>query len=386
MFKKLFEEVPLAWSQLAHQKIRLLVALSGISFANILIFTQLGFKATLFSGETNIPESMKGDLFLIDNKAQFVGNESISKQQLYRAEGVEGVASAKPVYYSMVSWLNPWNKKNITINVLAFNPAQPVLNLPEINRQIGAIEQPDTVLFDSKSLASLGAVPEAIAEGKTVRTKVNERKIKVGGVFPLGTTAFRRGHIVTSDVNYIRIFGSQSADNIQVGIITLKPGANPQKVIAGLQQTLPDDIKVIDRASFIALEKDYWNKEPAGIIFNFGIIMGFVVGIIIVYQVLYTDVNDHLPEYATLKAMGYSDTSLLMVVFQEATILAVLGFVPGFTFSAGLYGFLGSLTQIAVIMSVDVALTVFLLTLLMCIISAAIAVQKLRSADPADIF
>lgn len=380
------KEIPLAWSQLSHQKIRLLVAISGISFANILIFMQLGFRATMFDGVTRFPENVQGDLFLINRNSKFLGNQAFPKDQLYRVSAIDAIESAKPLYYTQTSWVNPWNKEVTDVTVIAFNPAQPVLRLPEVNQQISQIEQPDMVLFDRKSLSSLGLVDQAFEQGETVSTEAGNRQIWVGGLFSMGSSLFKRGHIITSDLNYLRLFGEAGADNIHVGVLTLEPGANPAAVTAQLQTILPEDVTVLNHEELIALENRYWSNQPPGIIFNFGTIMGFVVGVIIVYQVLYTDVSEHLPEYATLKAIGYSDNQLLAVVFQEAIILAVLGFLPGFGCSIALYGVLGNLTQLAVVMRFDVALQVFILTVLMCMISAAITVRKLRSADPADVF
>jgi putative ABC transport system permease protein len=385
-FKFSFQEIPLAWSQLSHQKVRLLVAVSGISFANILIFMQLGFRAAMFDGVTRVPENIQGDLFLVNSGSKYLGNQSFSKTQLYRVSAVDGIATTKPFYYTQTSWINPWSKELTDVTVIAFNPSQPVMTLPEVNQQLPQIEQPDIVLFDSKSLASLGPVAEAVNRGESVSTEAAGRKIWVGGVFSLGSSLFKRGHIVTSDINYLRMFGQDNANNIQAGILTLDPGANANQVTQQLQSILPTDVKVLNRQEFIALENNYWSKQPAGVIFNFGTVMGFVVGVIIVYQVLYSDVNDHLPEYATLKAIGYSDLQLLGVVFQEAMILAVFGFLPGFGCSVALYGLLGNLTRIAVLMRPDVALQVFVLTVVMCLVSAAIAVRKLQSADPADVF
>ena len=114
--------------------------------------------------------------------------------------------------------------------------------------------------------------------------------------------------------------------------------------------------------------------------------MGFIVGVAIVYQVLYSDVSDHLSEYATLKAIGYSNRSLLIVIFQEALFLAVLGYIPGFVATLGMYQLLTTLTKLELVMTVNLALTVFILTLAMCLISGAIASNKLRAADPADVF
>lgn len=382
----LSQEPPLGWAQLYHQKVRLLVALAGIAFANILIFTQVGFSTILFDGVTRVHEHLRGDLFLVSLRAKFIGDKAFSKSYLYQAAGVDGVASTSPFYYSEAPWVNPWTKEITTVSVIAFNPTQPVMDLPEVNQNLEQIQLPDTVLFDSKSQATLGPVAESFAQGKTINTEISGRKIHVGGIFALGSSLFKKGHIITSDLNYLRLFGQDSIDNIHVGIITLQRSVNPQTVLTNIQARLPDDVKVMKRQDFVESEKAYWSKDPAGVIFTFGTVMGFIVGVVIVYQVLYSDVNDHLAEYATLKAMGYSDMNLLGVVFQEAIILAVLGFIPGFTCSIGMYNLLGNLTRLPVTMRADVALQVFIMTVVMCTLSGAVAMRKLQSADPADVF
>ncbi|MFO5473947.1 MAG: FtsX-like permease family protein, partial [Dolichospermum sp.] len=134
-------------------------------------------------------------------------------------------------------------------------------------------------------------------------------------------------------------------------------------------------------------EKDYWaNGTGIGFIFGLGVIVGFIVGIVIVYQILYSDVSDHLPEYATLKAMGYTDNYLLRVLLQEALLLAALGYLPALFLSFGIYQLTFTATLLPIAMKLDRAINVFILTVIMCTISGAIAMQKLRSADPADIF
>lgn len=387
LLSELHQEIPLSIAQLSHQKVRLLVALSGISFANILIFMQLGFSAILFDGVTRVHENLRGDIFLVSTRSKFLGDKSFSKRHLYQAAAVKGVASASPLYYSFAQWVNPWTQEIVSsMAVMAFNPAQPVLNLPEVNQNLDKIQLPDTVLFDSKSQAPLGPVVESLAQGKTVTTEISGRRVKVDGTFTLGSSLFKTGHVITSDWNYVRLFGKNSLDEIPVGVITLEPGADPQTVLKTIQASVPKDVKVLTRQGFIDAEKAFWSQEPAGVIFGFGTVMGFIVGIVIVYQVLYTDVADHIAEYATLKAMGYSGMQLLMVVFQEAIILAVLGFIPGFSLSIGMYSALASMTKIPIIMRPDVAMQVFILTVLMCMISAAIASRKLQSADPADVF
>jgi putative ABC transport system permease protein len=372
---------------LSHQKVRLLVALAGIAFADILIFMQLGFHTSIFGGVTRIHEHLRGDLFLVSTRAKFLADgQTFSRRHLYQAAAVDGVASASPLYYSFGQWVNPWEKKVTSAAVIAFDPVRPVTDLADVNRQLKKIELPDTVLFDSKSQPDLGPVAQLFAQGKTITTEISDRRIKVGGIYTLGSTLFVEGHIITSDWNYERLFGSDSLDNLKVGILTLKPSEDLQAIQKKVQARLPSEVKVLTHQEFIRAEKDFWDTHPAGTIFNFGVAMGFIVGVVIVYQVLYSDVNDHLAEYATLKAMGFSDKNLLGIVIQEGIILAVLGFIPGFSFSIGMYALLETLTRMPLGMETGVAMRVLAMTVLMCLISAAIAIRKLQSADPADVF
>jgi putative ABC transport system permease protein len=381
-------EPPLGWAQLSHQKVRLLVALSGIAFADILIFMQLGFKNLLYDGSTLVHRNLQGDLVLISNRADFLGDgQTFSRRYLYQAAAVEGVESVSPLYYSWATWVNPWDKEVTEVAVIAFDPVRPVLDLPEVNQQQEAIRLANIVLFDRQSQPTTGPVAQSFAQGEAVTTEVSGNRVKVGGIFTLGSSFFLKGHLITSDWNYIRLFGADSLDGIAVGVLTVEPESAPQTVLARLRARLPKEVQVMTRQDYVDYEITFWSSQhPAGTIFNFGAIMGFIVGVVVVNQVLYSDVNDHLPEYATLKAMGYSDRRLLMVVFQEGILLAILGFIPGFGFSVGMYGLLGSLTRIPLAMKLEVAVQVFTVTLLMCLISAAIAMRKLRSADPADVF
>jgi len=387
-FRRWVHEPPLGWAQLSHQKVRLLVALSGIAFADILIFMQLGFKNLLYDGATLIHRNLEGDLVIISNRADFLGNgQTFSRHYLYQGDAVEGVASTSPLYYSWAYWINPWNKEVTEVAVIAFNPVQPVLDLPEVNQQLETIKLPNIVLFDRQSQPTTGPVSETFSKGETITTEVSGRRVKVGGLFTLGSSFFLKGHLITSDWNYLRLFGADSLDGVTVGVLSLEPEANPQQVLDRLRARLPAEVQVMTREEYIDYEIAFWSSEhPAGTIFNFGAVMGFVVGVVIVNQVLYSDVNDHLAEYATLKAMGYSDRRLLLVVFQEGILLALLGFLPGFGVSVGMYGLLGSLTRIPLAMKFGVAVQVFTVTLVMCLLSAAIAMRKLQSADPADVF
>ncbi|MEO1800666.1 MAG: ABC transporter permease DevC [Cyanobacteria bacterium J06629_2] len=396
----------LAWSQLSHRKFRLAVALTGVAFSNILIFTQLGLRALLFDGIRLVPEQLDGDLFLVSAYSATIDGSSIPKIYLNRAKALPEVAEVAPLYIREANWVDPQDLRSQkasstlnnlqnqvqeelfpnTVKILAFNPVHPVLKSPEVNRQLNRLKTTDTILFDRLSQSKLGAVTELFNQQQEVTTVMSNRRVRVVGLFSLGSTLFDNGHVVMSDWNYARRHGQSSINNFSVGVINLKPGIDPLVAQARIRANLPPVVKVMTREETIAAEQTYRASLPNGKVLNFGAAMGFIIGTVIVYQILYTDVSDRLHEYATLKAIGYSDISLLSVVLQQALLLGILGFLPGIISSYGVYMLLTELTKIPLVMRPDIIIRVFCLTLIMCGVAGAMATNKLRSADPADIF
>ncbi|BAU16024.1 ABC transporter permease protein (plasmid) [Leptolyngbya sp. NIES-3755] len=385
-FKARHGERPLAWAQLSHQKVRLLVALGGITFANVLIFMQLGFRSLFTEGATALPESIAGDLFLVNPSTRFIGARGFDRIRLYQAASVRGVANSTPLYIEDGVWAYSQENISFQARIYAFNPKQQVFQIPEVTQQAAKLNLPGSVLFDRLSRSSFGPIPQQVAERGYATAFLNQRRIAVVGLFNMGNSFFiGEGNVIMSEANYRDLFGEEALKRVGVGILTLEPGADIAAVKAGIQATVPG-VEVLTHAELIAKELKFQESTPAGPIFSFGAIMGFVIGVVVVYQVLYADISDHLSEYATLKAIGYSDLALLRVILQEALLLGILGFAPGCVTSFFMYGLLAHITRLELVMRLDVAVTVLILTLIMCVASAAIASNKLRSADPADVF
>ncbi|MFM7439985.1 MAG: ABC transporter permease DevC [Snowella sp.] len=382
-------KIPLSWLQLTHEKMRLAVAIAGIAFADILMFMQLGFKNALFDSSVRLHKSLEGDIFILHSQTDsLVGGKSFSSRRLYEVMGVEGVKNVSPIYINVTDWKNPITKGNRRIFVVGINPVNNLFTLPGMKEALPLIKQPDVVLFDERSRGEFGPIKQDFEAGKVVKTEVANRQITVGGLFSLGASFGADGTVVTSDLNFFRIFPTRTKGLIDVGVIQLEPNANLDVTLKKIKDKLSSkDIQIFTKEGLIEHEKSYWQKRTTiGFVFGLGTVMGFVVGTIIVYQILYTDVVDHLPEYATLKAMGYGDNYLLMVVFQEALLLAVIGFIPSLGFSLFFYANTAKATGLPILMTVTRAIMILLLTMVMCTLSGAIAVGKLRSADPADIF
>jgi putative ABC transport system permease protein len=382
-------KIPLAWLQLTHEKVRLLVALAGITFADVLMFMQLGFRDSLYDSAIRLHRNIEGDIFLLSPQStSLISMNSFSERRLHQAFALDGVQSVSKIYLGIAILKNPIKRNTRNILVVGINPEDRILNLPGLEENLDKIKLSDVVLFDNKSRQEFGPIAQMFSQGQTVSTEVNRRKITVKGLFNLGTSFGADGTIVTSDLNFLRIFSRRQSGLIDVGVIKVKPGVDTGIILQQLRQELAGgDVNIFPREEFIAHEQNYWKTRTAiGFIFTLGTGMGFIVGMVIVYQVLYTDVADHLPEYATLKAIGYTDIYLLTLVLQQAVILGCIGYLPGYLLTLFLYYNAANATGLPIIMTLSRAIVVLVLTVSMCFISGGIAVGKLRSADPADIF
>ncbi len=381
-------KLPLAWLQLKREASRLAVALAGIAFADILMFMQLGFRDSLYYSNVRFHHSLQGEIVLINRQTSaLLSMKKFSQNRLYQALDLESVESVNPIYVDYTSWKNPQTGIPRNLLVIGINPEKNVLNLPGLQENLDKIQLPNVVLYDRSSRQEYGPIATEFEQGNTVTAEVRSKSVKVGGLFTLGASFGADGNLITSDVNFLRIFVNRQPGLIDIGLIKLKPGADPNLVAQQLRSYLDEDVKVFTKQEYIDFERNFWASSTAiGFIFTLGTIMGFIVGTVIVYQILYTEVSDHLVEYATLKAIGYSHNYFLVVILQEALILAVLGYLPGFAFALFLYKQARTATLLPVFMSSSRAISVLFLTIFMCFISGTIAVKKLRSADPADIF
>jgi len=378
----------LAWRQLVYSKVRFFVALAGIAFAVTLMLVQVGFLDALVTSAATFHLVFDADIVLVDASYNHLkSTRHFSRRYLLQTLGHEGVESVKPFYIGEARWRNPWNHGTEGILVVGIDPDKVTLNVPGIVNQSDLLKKTNVVLFDLASQAKYGPIPAEIKDGRTVAVEVNGQKVSVEGLFKTQKTFYNDGNLVTSDANFLRLFPGRTPGAIDVGLVKLKPGADPARVKALLSREFEGVLKVMTKAEAVNGEKGYWKtKSVIGFIFNLGAVMGFIVGLIIVYQILFSDVQDHLAEYATLKAIGYSDIFLFLVVLYESAILAVLGFVPGWIVSVLMYDHTARSTSLPIGMTLERGLQTLLVTVVMCAISGCIALREIKNADPADIF
>ncbi|MFT7310407.1 MAG: putative ABC transport system permease protein, partial [Paracoccaceae bacterium] len=361
---------------------------SGVAFANLLVFMQLGILGAL-NGSTVAPYTMLNADIIISSQDgnTLTDSANIARIRMYQALGVSGVASAVPLYVGML----PFSMADGTsVSLLAFGmeTSQPSFASAGIAASLARLETENTALLDFQTRGVPATAFAGLAAGQPFSFEVNGQTMTAIGTLAVGGGFLADGTIVLSDQTFLRFFGQRTSGAPSHILIKVDDNVSVDRVVERIATALPPAsvrVQTFDAAAkadlaFMSTER------PTGVIFGFGVLIGIIVGIVIVYQVLSTDVSDHLREYATFKAMGYGQPFFLGIVFEEAIVLAVFGFIPGFIVSLGLYSGLSFVTNLPVAMDASRAVLVFLGTLTACTISGAIATRRLANADPADLF
>ena len=394
-----FTKTPLAWKNLTNDWRRLAVAVAGIGFAVLLMFTQVGFQNALFDSQVKMIDDLQGDIFLVSRaKYTLAAEKRFPLELVNQARSASGVSGAYPLYTELtLSRLKSFGRgapsKAFPIRSIGFRLDDPIFNSDRINSQLERLRLPHAALIDVRSKRDNFPFPtESDAELAKVQAELADRRIVMVGTFDLGTDFAHDGNLAMSAENFAAYFPQrvQFGDPlsvVDVGIIHVEDKTQADAIRDTIDQILDDRVFVLTRAQFREQEIGFWDKStPIGIIFTAGKIIGFIVGMVICYQVIYSDIADHMPEFATLKAMGYTTGYFLRLIVTESVLLSFIGFIPGLIVSTGLYALLANSTGLLLRMTPYSVFSVLVLTILMCIASGLLAVRKLLAADPANLF
>lgn len=378
----------LAWAQLTRERRRLAVALAGIAFVVMLVFVQLGFQEALYEAGTRMHRHLLADVVLISPQYQYLLMPlNFTQRRIYQACGFEGVESVAPLHIGYSFWEDPQSGASRMIMILGMRPGRNVFDLPEVEAQTSLLQQPDVALFDEMSRPVYGSIVERVRTDGVALGEVADRRVEVRGLFRLGPSMAYDGYLLTSDQTFLKLVPRTAPGLIEVGLIRLKPGADPARVAAALNAALPPDVVALTRQGYCDRERRYWAvSTPIGYYFKFGVMMALVVGAVIVYQILYTDVTSQLPQYATLKAMGYTDVRLVGVVLKQGLMLCALGYLPGWACACVVTRFAAEFSRLPVRIAWTHAVETLALIAVMACVGAALAIRRLSAADPAEIF
>jgi putative ABC transport system permease protein len=288
------------------------------------------------------------------------------------------------LYVNRHLWRNPQERFFCSVLVLGVNPRDKFSKNQPLTGQRPAIAVGDTVLIDDLARPEFGRLDTGSV------TQIGSREVAVVGQFEIGP-GFDAGLIVVSDQTFSRLYGGWPLEKVNLGLIRLRPGDRSERaaneVAATLRQGLPADVQVLTRHEIAAKEREHWVKNTStGIIFGSGVVVAFFFGIVIIYQVLSMEVQSRLAEYATLKAMGFTNLYLWGLVLKQAVVMAVLSYVPAYVIAVGIYDLARGVTNLPVEMTGQRAVVVFFLNLAACCLSGLVATRILRKADPVELF
>lgn len=371
-----------------HDKARLALGLVGIGFAVLLMCMQVGFRYALLDSTVELVRRFEADL-VITNRVRYtmLVKETFPLRRLAQAKAIAGVVSAEPLYVQVLLWKYPNVPLRRPIRVIAYDPAQQVLDIPEV------LPLADSLAIAGHALLDEQSDPESFGPAKVgIRTELAGQQVEIVGTFNLGKDFANAGNLVTSSRNYAKYMQAympfaKPLDYVDAGLVRVAEGADPEVVRKALAAALPNDVRVFTMAEFIAQEESFWlDATPIGTVFFIGLIVGFVVGVIICYQILHTLMSMYIREFATLKAMGYKNAYFMWVVLQQSLFLSILGFIPGLIVSLFLYNELARRTGLLLVMTPGRAGIVLACTMAMCFVSGCLTVRKVLAADPAELF
>lgn len=388
LLAQLLGRMPIGWLQLTHNRTRMAAALAGVAFANVLVFVQLGILGALNHTIVAAYDPLRADLILAPSDAHTLTDGSqVARRWLYQALSVPGVAAAAPLHVAKLDWTRP-DGGTASMQVYGLPPEADRFAGAMIADAFPMLRLQDTALIDVLTRGVSRDDIGPVSPHAPMRFEANGITLAAIGTLALGGGFAADGNFVVSDQTFLRLFGQRIAGAPSRILVETLPGADRQAVAEAIRTRLgAAPVKVATLEEAIAADKSYQaTQRPTGVIFGFGVLIGVLVGIVIVYQVLATDVADHLREYATFKAMGYRHRFFLGVVLEEALVLAVLGFAPGLALASLIYAAMAQATGLPVAMDAARAALVFVGTVGACAVSGAIATRRLASADPADLF
>jgi putative ABC transport system permease protein len=409
--KNLFEDIP-----------RFLVAQAGIIFAVSLVTIQLGILRGFTRSTTLLIDQSQADIWISSPElVHFELTQPMPLQRLLQARRVDGVQRAEALMLQTGRWRGP--DGNIApARIIGFDPNGQLFRLWDMPQGSQSdLDQPGAIAVDEANLQSLGLNQlgdvatinsldarlvgttqgtQSIVSSKFIFTSLENTKAyaSAGLTSSVRCTPDDTGAIVCStSFERTEDTGTESSQTVELKplsindpiayvLVQAKPGQDIEELKQRLKEALPD-VNVYTRQELSALTRSYWQESTGiGFILGLGAAVGVIVGMVVVGQILYSSVSDHLKEFGTLKAMGASDWVIYSVIVEQALWMAVLGYLPSMGICLGLGAWTFATQGITILITPLTATGVLGITVLMCVGSALFAIQKVTHVDPAIVF
>lgn len=370
----------LAIRNLFHDRIRLIVTLVGILFSIVLVAVQLGLYLGARKMIIDMIENANGELWITAYGAKSFeeGGILLTPRERHAALAAPGVAAVVPLIVSFAEWRKPGggSTNTVVVGTDAEDGGLKAWNLVE--GSIASIEAPDGVAVDRSYLRDLGI------GGVGDTAQIERGRVRVRAITE-GIRSFTMAPYIFTTLNRARSLLGVPGENVTYYLVQVAPGTNVETLRKDLVSRLPNT-EVLTKAEFRDRSLDQWLfSTGAGVALIGGAILGLLVGTVIVAQTLYSSTKDHLNEFATLRALGSSSGYIHKVILAQAGLSAVIGYALGMVIALTVV-VLSKHTALPIIMTPGLAVSLFMLTLFMCAISAVSAIMKVTKIDPAMVF
>lgn len=388
-FLGLFKQsrIPISWLLLVRYRIKFVTALAGILFATVLIHSQLALRAALFDSSVRIFKDLNADVVVVNrlNVASTLFH-SFDRSRLDQLRRYKDVTYVTPLRYQFARWRFPGFREGRLVIMIGFDPKLNVFNQLDIINQQQLLNIDGHVLYDELSRNEFGPIKREFADNGLVHLFINKKPAEVVGLVKMGTSFSYDASFLTS-LSSFQLFSNSNSRDIEIGLVKLNSGVNPDTFLDSIRSDLSSDLRAYTLDQFIAFEQDYWDEaKPIGFVFGFNAALGFVVGMLILYQILYTDVSHHLSEFSTLLSLAFTYNQIKLIVFFESMYLAIIGYPIGLIVSSFLFVLISSATGLPVSLNLGRTISCFFVILFMSSMSALIAIRKLDEANPVEVF
>ena len=370
-----------AFANLTQHRARLFAALGGVAVALFLLLLQVAVLDAARVKVTSLFDDFNFDMVIVPDTYQFLLSfDTLDRVTLQEAAATRGVADTFGLNAVPVRMTQLPSQHVAYLFLIGLDDPGSFLRDDRIRTGMQALQSSHDMLIDSQSLSDIG--PTDVG----TRAEINGENVTFTGQFKLGLFFYGEGSGIVRNADFTRLAG-RPPRGITMGLIKLDPGADPETVRARLKKTLPPDTLVLTRGELIAQERAYFlSTKPVGVMMYISMLIAYLVGTVIMIQVLSTDISNRMTEYAVLKAMGFSMTFVYGVGAAEAALLALGGLIPALGVGALVLWGIEYQTHLPAGLGIGLIATMLGIALLLAAGSAAIALRRLVRADPAELF
>jgi len=383
----------LAYRNLFHDRVSLLVTLVGIVFSVVLIAVQCSIYLGSEYRIVAVMDHIEADLWIIPvgTKAFDLPTLLLPGREKNAALSTPGVKSAEDIIVSFVNWRRQTQGTNrsgcsnetgacgSTSVLVVGSDSATNKSLPwDISEgSIADLSKPNAVAVDSSYFGELAV--EKIGD----RAEINETQVTVNAVTS-GIRSFTTLPFIFAALPLARTLTFAAPDQGSYTLVRVAPGSSVEDVRKSLQTRLPD-ADVLTHQGFRKRSLDYWLFETgAGSGLIAGAVLAIIVGIVVVSQTLYASTKEHINEFATLRALGASAGFIRKVILWQAVLSALMGYVLGMVLAKVVTYLLSDMLPI--LMTFNLIWGLLVLTVGMCVLAAVSAILKVVRIDPAVVF